>query len=128
VLFVAGGIIKLSSGNDTFLTLTQTIPVDFYPSGYFFGSDSNGPIIYKRNPGFTRVDTATGLDGTDYMCGYAFYFDGVGHSLKLFLRMSGQWFLAQSATDSDFSSFQFLGFRTLAENVRFLTPFVCYAS
>ena len=86
-----------------------------------------GPSIYKYvNGAATRLDSATGFSNVDYYSGFAFYYDDATDTLKVFLRMSGQWFEAQSGTSAQYQGMRYLCLQSITYQ-RWATPFVCYA-
>jgi hypothetical protein len=126
ILIVVGNLLKLS--NDIAVILSSSAPSGLDPDGYGMWNNTNGPSIRKRSGGvYTRLDTGTGFSNTDYRCGYALYYDDSTDTLKVFLRTGSQWFLAQSATDSTFTTMRYVSFQAAAANQRWVTPYVCYA-
>lgn len=129
ILFVLGCILK--KGTDIFsVILAPNQPTAEDPDGFLMINWSSGPAIYKNVSGVgTRLDSSTGFTNVDYMCGYALYYDDATDVLKMFLRFGqGQWFLAQSATSTQFTTLRYMCIQAgTAADQRFITPFVCYA-
>lgn len=108
--------------------LTSSAPTGLNPAGYSVnGTGVDGPSIHRYISSYTRLDAGTGFWNDDYRCGYAFYYDDSTNALKVFLNFGGQWFLAQSATDSTYTTMRYVSLKSYSTGVRFATPFVCYA-
>jgi len=123
ILVVIGCVAGL--GNQLAITLSSSAPTGIDPNGYH-AWNSVDPHIWKRTPSWTDLTpTGSTLDADNQ--GFAFYYDDSGDALKIFVRQGSQWFLAQSATDSTFTTMRYVGLETYGANSRFGTPFVCYA-
>lgn len=126
ILIVIGNMVKFSS--NIAVILSSSAPGSINPDGFSMFNDTAGLDIYKCVSGtYTRLDTSTGLANVDYLSGYALYYDDSTDTLKMFVRMAGQWFLAQSATSTQFTTMRYISFRSYAANQRWVTPYVCYA-
>lgn len=127
ILIVASTFVKLAG--TIAVILTPNVPTGLDPEGFSMWNTTVGPSIYKRVvTTYTRIDTSTGFGNVDYRCGFALYYKDSTDTLKLFLRMGGQWFLAGSGTSTSFTTLRYVAFQTSAVNLRFATPFVCYAA
>jgi len=122
ILFIAGNMAWIGAA----IILTSSAPTGVDPDGYSVWKDSNGPGIWKKSGSYSRLDSSTGLPLIT-STGMAFYYDDATNTLKLFIRMNGQWFLAQSATDSTFTTFRYVSLQSQGASGRFATPFACYA-
>jgi len=126
ILIVVGNLIKLSGSIGVILTASAPTGVD--PDGYGVWNDTNGPCIERHSGGvYTRLDAATGLSNIDYRCGFALYYDDGTDTLRMYVRMGSQWFLAGSATDSTFTTLRYVCLQAAVVDQRFVTPIVCYA-